>query len=78
MTGLIGSTWKRCKAWSGRVLTAENLTSIRVPGRNDIHAHYAILRQHWLARSRLVIALLWGVWLVGLIAEQCPHGFVWW
>jgi hypothetical protein len=27
MTGLIGSTWKRCKAWSGRVLIAEGLTS---------------------------------------------------
>lgn len=55
MMGLIGSTWKSSNAWSGRVLTAENLTHTRpakAGWKHDIHARYAILRQHTCAQIR--------------------------
>jgi hypothetical protein len=81
MTGLIGPTWKSRKVWSGRVLTAENLTfylhcpngSERdkpIRSARDIHAHYAILRQHVSGiEARFRAGFLMTVW---------SHGFVWW
>jgi hypothetical protein len=82
MMGLIGSTWKSSNAWSGRVLTAENLTHTR-PARagwkHDIHARYAILRQHMLRLDRTTTPTRKGGRVLVADRRADPsHGFVWW